>query len=187
LRSYSAAGDAGAGQRAGSTGTRNAFSPRVPVAIKNKAASRIATVKVAVTRTTGAFIDTQSRCTSPRVAVRELLKTLKNNSGLNRDWHRHADLERKHREGDDQAKRQRTDRQRGRNGVVQSGRGYGRGAAFKACCARRPSHGRVPLMRGRITCDRQMTSQPSQAILRRRSIRKWQNGGESSGYARYLS
>jgi hypothetical protein len=60
---------------------------------------------------------------------------------------------------------------------VQSGRGYRRGTAVKACCAGRPSHGRVPLMRGRITCDKQVTSQPSQAILRRRSIRKWQNHG----------
>jgi hypothetical protein len=32
-----------------------------------------------------------------------------------------------------------------------------------------------------------MTWQPSQAILRRRSIGKWLNGGEIAGYARYLS
>jgi hypothetical protein len=34
-----------------------AFSPRVPVAIKSETASRIATVSVAVTSITGAFID----------------------------------------------------------------------------------------------------------------------------------
>jgi hypothetical protein len=34
-----------------------AFSPRVPVAIKSEAASRIAIVSVAVTSITGAFID----------------------------------------------------------------------------------------------------------------------------------
>jgi hypothetical protein len=32
-----------------------------------------------------------------------------------------------------------------------------------------------------------MTWQPSQATLRRQPIGKWQNGGETAGYARYLS
>src|SRR5258708_31386299 len=40
--------------RAGSR--MSAFSPRVPVAIRNDAASRIATVRAAVTMTTGDFI-----------------------------------------------------------------------------------------------------------------------------------
>ena len=43
---------------------RNAFSPRVPVAIRNDAASRIATVSVAVTSTTGVFMVDRSRCGS---------------------------------------------------------------------------------------------------------------------------
>jgi hypothetical protein len=61
---------AGACQRDASAGARKAFSPRVHVAIRSEAASRIASVNVAVTITTGAFIDTQSRCTSPRLVVR---------------------------------------------------------------------------------------------------------------------
>jgi hypothetical protein len=43
---------------------------------------------------------------------------------------------------------------------VQSGRGDGRRTAFKTCCAGRPNHGRVPLMRGRITHDSQGLCSP---------------------------
>ena len=60
-------------------------------------------------------------------------------------WHSHRDLDRKHREGDDQAQRQRADRERSRDGVRQSGRCCGREAAIKACCAGRPFHGRKTL------------------------------------------
>src|SRR5665213_3865878 len=84
-----------------------AFSPRVPVAIKSETASRIATVSVAVTSITGAFIDPQSRCISPRLVVREWAKgSRKNDFALGRNRHRHADLDREHRESDDQAQRQ---------------------------------------------------------------------------------
>ena len=49
--------------------SRNAFSPRVPVAIRNDAASRIATVSVAVTSTTGVFMVDRSRCGSSRLVA----------------------------------------------------------------------------------------------------------------------
>jgi hypothetical protein len=70
---------------------------------------------------------------------------------LRRNRHRHADLDRQHGEGHDQAHRQRPNRERSCDGIGQSGRGNWRGAAVKACCARRPCHGRDPSMRGRIT------------------------------------
>jgi hypothetical protein len=41
-------------------------------------------------------------------------------------------------------------------------------------------------MHGRITRIAQQISQASRAILRRAGCRKWQNGGEESGFARYL-
>jgi hypothetical protein len=50
---------------------RNAFSPRVPVAIRKDAASRIATVSAAVTSTTGDFIVVRSRCKSSRLIVQK--------------------------------------------------------------------------------------------------------------------
>jgi hypothetical protein len=107
----------------------------------------------------------------------------KNDLGGNR--HRHADLDREHREGDDQAKRQRTNRQRSGDGVVQSGGGDGRRAAFKTRRAGRPYHGRVPLdaQANHLRLPRSLQSR--QAILRRLSPRKWRNRGEISGYARY--
>ena len=107
----------------------------------------------------------------------------KNDLGGN--GHRHAHLDREHREGDDQAKRQRTDRQRSGDGVVQSGGGDGRRAAFKTCRAGRPYHGRVPLDAQGESLRLPRSLQSSQAILRRVSPGKWQNRGKIVGYARY--
>jgi hypothetical protein len=130
---------------------RTAPSPRVPVAIMNIAASRIAAVSATVTSAVGVFIVVPSRCGSPRVVAKIASGPGKLIFRLGRNRHRHADPHRKHREGDDQAKRQRAERQRGRNGVVQSGRGNGRGAAVKARCAWRPDHGLNPSRRVRIS------------------------------------
>src|SRR3984957_4444526 len=96
----------------------------------------------------------------------QVFRRTRRNSELRRDRHCHADLDRKYREGDDQAQRQRTDRQRGRDGVDQSGRGNGHRMAFKASGAGRPYHGRVPSLRERITRDAG-NLQESPAILRR--------------------
>jgi hypothetical protein len=68
--SHFAAGDVGRLWLAGlSERSRHTFSPRVPVAIRNDAASRIATVSATVTSTTGAFIVDRSRCGSSRLAA----------------------------------------------------------------------------------------------------------------------
>jgi hypothetical protein len=144
---------------------RNALSPRVPVAIRNDAASRIAIASAVVTSTTGAFIVDRSRCGSSPCRVKFRMAR-RNSSELRGNRHRYADLDRKHREGDDQAQRQRTDRERGRDGVDQSGRGNGRRMAFKAPRAGRPYHGRVPSLRERITRCTGKNSQESLAILR---------------------
>src|ERR1700727_1607538 len=96
----------------------------------------------------------------------QVFRRTRRNSELRRYRHRHADLDRKYREGDDQAQRQRTDRERGRDGVDQSGRGNGRRMAFKASGAGRPYHGRVPSLRERITRDAGKSQEPP-AILRR--------------------
>ena len=63
---YFAAGTAGALRPVSG---HNAFSLRVPVAIRSDAASRMATVSVAVTSTTGVFIEARSRCSPPRVVA----------------------------------------------------------------------------------------------------------------------
>src|SRR3984893_18514503 len=119
-------------------------SPRVPVAISNEAASRIATVSAAVTMMTGVFILARSRRRPPRVVAQKLAMAWKKQFESGRNRHRHGDLDRKRREGDDQAQRQRADRERSRDGVGQSGRGDRRGAATKAQSAGRPDHGRNP-------------------------------------------
>ena len=59
-------------------------------------------------------------------------KTRKNARNLAGNRHRHGDLDRQHRQRDDQAQRQRADRQRGGDGVGQSGRSNWCGAAVKA-------------------------------------------------------
>jgi len=48
----------------------SAPSPRVPVAIRNIAVSRIAAVSAAVTSALGVFIDIPSRCSPPRVVAK---------------------------------------------------------------------------------------------------------------------
>jgi len=48
----------------------SASSPRVPVAIRNIAVSRIAAVSAAVTSAAGVFIDILSRCRPPRVVAK---------------------------------------------------------------------------------------------------------------------
>ena len=115
--------------------SRTASSPCAPVAIRNEATTRIPTVSVTTTMTTGAFILARLRGGPPR-CVQE--------STLRRYRHRHAGLDRKHREGDDQAQRQRGDRERGRDGVGQSGRVCRRWTACEACWAGRPGHGPIP-------------------------------------------
>src|ERR1700737_2539401 len=62
-RHHFPAGDVSTVRPAGlSVRGRSAPSPRVPVAIRSDAASRIAAVSVAATSTTGVFIVTRSRC-----------------------------------------------------------------------------------------------------------------------------
>ena len=100
----------------------------------------------------------------PRVVRKNCAEGRKNGSRLagiiclSRNRHRHGDPGRQHRERDDQAERQRADRERGRDGVDQSGRSDWRGAAVKARRAGRPDHGRNPLKRGQITRDPAISS-----------------------------
>jgi hypothetical protein len=115
------------------------LSPRVPVAIKNDAVSRIAAVSAAATRAAGVFIVTRSRCRSPRWFAK--LRTTREIIELRRNRHRQRDLGRKHCEGDDQTQRQRADRERGRDGLGQSGRCNRGNAAIKTGSAGRPYHG----------------------------------------------
>ena len=115
------------------------LSPRVPVAIRNDAVSRIAAVSAAATRAAGVFIVTRSRCRSPRWFAK--LRTAREIIELRRNRHRQRDLGRKHREGDDQRQRQRADRERGRDGLGQSGRCNRGRAAIKTGSAGRPYHG----------------------------------------------
>ena len=131
----------------------------------------------AVTSPTGVFIDGPFAMKSSRVAAQKL-QTRKCRIGIKRrDRHRHGDLDREHRQRDDEAQRQRTDRQRGGDGVGQSGRSDWRGAAPKARRAGRPYHGLNPSRRGRITRD------VRQSHKRRRQYcgggsRKWRNRGK---------
>src|SRR5260370_917632 len=76
------------------------LSPRVPVAIRNDAVSRIAAVSAAATRAAGVFIVTRSRCRSPRWLAK--LRTARGIIESRRNRHRQRDLGRKHSEGDDQ-------------------------------------------------------------------------------------
>ena len=150
------------------------LSPRVPVAIKNDAVSRIAAVSAAATRAAGVFIVTRSRCRSPRWFAK--LRTTREIIELRRNRHRQRDLGRKHCEGDDQTQRQRADRERGRDGIPQPGRCNRRGAALKASCAGRPYHGPESLgLRGRITRKRHKISLESLAILGRSSSEHGKN------------
>src|ERR1700710_2301863 len=114
------------------------LSPRVPVAIRNNAVSRIAAASDAVTHTTGVFI-----CKSPS-RRRPLFwkKLFWKKRGSDSKRHPHADLDRHHGEGDDQAQRERADRERSRDGVGQSGRSDRRGVVVEACRTGRPYHGR---------------------------------------------
>jgi hypothetical protein len=64
---------------AGLSRGRNAFSPRVPVTIKNDADSRIATVSAAVTSTRGDFIVTRSRWISSRLVAQKFRMVRRNN------------------------------------------------------------------------------------------------------------
>src|SRR6267142_1654001 len=124
-------------------------SPRVLVAIRKVAVSRIAAVSATVTSPTGVFTVLRSRCHAPRVVLGKRYQPKRR--GLRRNRHRHGDLDRQHREGDDQAQRQRAEPQRGGDGVGQPGRSNGRRASIKAGSAGRPYHGLNPSGRGRIT------------------------------------
>src|SRR5450759_3547335 len=74
-----ATGDAGGDRPARrSVSGQSALSPRVPVAISSDPASRIATVSVTATSTTGVFIVARSRCRSPRLVAQELRMAWKN-------------------------------------------------------------------------------------------------------------
>jgi hypothetical protein len=58
-----------------------------------------------------------------------------------RQAHRHGRLGRQHRQGDDQAQRERGHGERGRDRIGKPGRRYRSGWALKACRAGRPNHG----------------------------------------------
>src|ERR1700712_3945240 len=138
-------------------------SPRVPVAITRVAASRIAAVSAAVTSPRGVFIRVRLRCRSSRVALEVALdvalesfswkRCKQETPGSRRDRHGHGHLDREHGQCDDEAQRQRTDRQRSGDGVGPAGRSNGCKAASKASRAGRPYHGLNPSSRGRITRD----------------------------------
>src|SRR5882757_2129494 len=78
-------------------------SPRVLVAIRKVAASRIAAVSATVTSPTGVFTVLRSPCHAPRVVLGKRYQPKR--WGLRRNRHRHGDLDRQHRDGDDQAHR----------------------------------------------------------------------------------
>jgi hypothetical protein len=119
-------------------------SPCVPVTIKSDAASRIAAVNATVTSPTGVLImfftamPIIARCRGKDANGKGL--------GLHGNRHCHGDFDRKHGQRDHEAKRQCADRERGGDGVGQSGRGNWQ-AAPEAGHAGRPNHGLNPSRR----------------------------------------